>query len=120
MSKKSKRALRQLQERNQALFAEVEVLHTRLTAADQGREAVLRELDTARGEVLHLRPRVENLEGLNERLTVMLSNEQALRIKALPPPKVGWFARMLGRRPEVARVGTGATPTVATPSVTQG
>ena len=119
MSKKSKRALRQLQERNQALFAEVEVLHTRLAAAAQEREAVGRELETARGEVQHLRPRVENLEGLNERLTVMLSNEQALRIKALPPPpKGGGFARVLGRRPDVARVAP-ASP-VATPGVTQG
>ncbi|MEO2004221.1 MAG: hypothetical protein ABGY41_08990 [Candidatus Poribacteria bacterium] len=108
MSKQSKRTIRQLQERNQALFAEVEVLHTKLGGAAQEREAVARELDTARGEVQHLRPRVENLEGLNERLTVMLSNEQALRMKALPPPAtVGWFARLLGRRPQVVGVSQG-------------
>ena len=108
MSKQSKRTIRQLQERNQALFAEVEVLHTKLGCAAQEREAAARELDTARGEVQHLRPRVENLEGLNERLTVMLSNEQALRMNALPPPaNVGWFARLLGRRPQVVGVSQG-------------
>jgi predicted nuclease with TOPRIM domain len=107
MSKKSKRTIRQLQERNQALFAEVEILHTKLNSAAQERGAVARELETARGEVHHLRPRVENLEGLNERLTLMLSNEQALRMKALPPPKVGWFARLMGRRPQVVSVSQG-------------
>mgnify|MGYP006427043061 FL=1 len=108
MSKKSKRTIRQLQERNQALFAEVEILHTKLSSAAQERGSVARELETARGEVQHLRPRVENLEGLNERLTRMLSNEQALRMKALPPPpKVGWFARLMGRRPQVVSVSQG-------------
>lgn len=107
MSKKAKRTIRQLQERNQALFAEVEILHTKLGGAAHERDAVVRELETARGEVQHLRPRVENLESLNERLTVMLSNEQALRMKALPPPaKISWFARLLGRH-HVASVSQG-------------
>ena len=101
MGKKSQETITHLRERNGALYTEVEVLHAKLTAAEQSRESGSRELDGLRDELHHVRARLERMESVNDRLTVLLSNEQALRMKALPK-RVGFFGRLLGARVDVA------------------
>jgi len=101
MGKKSRGAIAHLRERNTAIYAEVEVLHAKLAAAEETRGTTARELESARDELLHVRTRIERLEGVNDRLTVLLSNEQALRMKALPR-RVGLFGRLFGVRVHIA------------------
>ena len=101
MGKKASETIAHLRERNSALYTEVEVLHAKLEAAEQARDASIRELDGSRDELQHVRTRLERMETVNDRLTVLLSNEQALRMKALPK-RSGLFGRLFGVRVDVA------------------
>ncbi len=101
MGKKSQETIAHLRERNSALYTEVEVLHAKLTSAEQSRESGSRELEVLRDELQHVRARLERMESVNDRLTILLSNEQALRMKALPR-RVGFFGRLFGARVDVA------------------
>ena len=72
-----------LRSENDALRREIEVLQD--------------ERNEIRAELKRLHARMEHLEALNERLTLLLANEQAQRLRILPRP-LSWFARLLGRR----------------------
>jgi excisionase family DNA binding protein len=94
-----------------ALTTENEGLHRKLGESEQQADHLRREADTVRAErdshqdeVKRLHVRVEHLDGMtdklqetNERLTILLSNEQGLRMSALPPAR-SWIGRLLGLR----------------------
>ena len=53
--------------------------------------------DALAAELTRLHERLRHMEAQNERLTLLLSNEQALRQQALPLPRpVPWIRRVIG------------------------
>ncbi len=89
-------ALEQTQSRANDLNAHMEAMKTKLEAKEESTEIERKRRQNVEEELKHLRPRIENLESVNERLTLLLSNEQALRMKALPARK-GFFKRLFSR-----------------------
>lgn len=69
---------------------------------------IRQERDQLRQEVEYLRPQVlsqsESIRAIseqNDRLTILLANEQAQRMKALPRPISSWIARLFTRGPKL-------------------
>ena len=80
-------------------LSEVERVRASVRGRSHEPDAPDHERDELRAEVKRLHDRMAHLERLNERLTVLLSNEQAGRLQVLPAPSpLGWIRRLLAGR----------------------
>jgi len=88
-------------ERNESsLQWEVEMLWVKLEAAERENSHLGKESENLHQQIIEQSHSIRSLTEQNERLTLLLANEQAYRMKALPRP-IGWIRKLFGRQAEV-------------------